>query len=336
MRTVVVLTLLLVACRATDDGRASNDVNPAAGTAAPAAAGDDQASSGGSAGAVATPAGLAVAFGAPRLIAISAYQSRALVVEAVYQATALSGAALVGRVANTGTISVSAAGAQYLPQPADRLVVEWGGQRHEFVVRTAQGNNLAPTSDAWLASPHVLSYSHSLEGQGQADIDVEFDGSRFRVQARGTSLLSGESVTFDLTATGASGGVRDYQGQDVTTSYAMTGSLRGDGYEVAVDEQQTARMVAATSLRTLPSQRGSASSVTTRISSVVRGAAGEIAFDEVTARSDLSERGGSPRNLHHEVAGRLLRNGAPWGEGAMTAAGPVLNTKDGVIPLGLN
>jgi hypothetical protein len=318
MRTVVLSVMVFVSCARADDGQGAG-AGAGAGRAVNAA-----------------PKGLAVAFGAPRLIAMSAYQSRALVVEAVYQATALSGAAMMGRIVNTGTIKVTAAGAQYLPQPTDRLVVDWGGQLHEFVVKNAQGNAMAATSDAWLASPHLLSYSHALDGQGKADVDVQFDGARFQVRARGTSQLGGEAVAFDLTATGAGDGARDYHGQDVTTTYAMTGSLKGDGYEVAVDEQQSARVVSATSLRVLPSMRGSASSVTTRISSVVRTGGAEIKFDGVQARSDLSEKGGNPRNQHHEVGGRVLRNGTPWGDCAMTAAGPVLKTRDGVVGLGLN
>lgn len=323
MRTVVLSAVFVVSCAGADDQGGGG------GSAAGGGTGRGNA-------AAAAPKGLPVAFGAPRLIAMSAYQSRAMVVEAVYQATAMSGAGMTGRVMNTGTIRVTAAGAQYQPQPTDRLVVEWGGQRHEFVVKNAQGNSQAPTSDMWLASPHQLSYSHAVQGQGRADMDVAFDGSRFRVSARGTTLLSGESVTFDVTATGAAGGTRDYHGQDVTTEYAMTGSIKGDGYEVAVDERQSARVVSATSLQTLPSMRGSASSITTVISSVLRSGGAEIKFDGVRARSESSEKGGNPKNQHQEVAGRVLRNGALWGECTMTPAGPFLNTKEGPVALGLS
>ena len=47
----------------------------------------------------------AVAFGLPRIVAMNAYLSRSLVVEAVYQATALSGGGMVGRIVNTGTLA---------------------------------------------------------------------------------------------------------------------------------------------------------------------------------------------------------------------------------------
>ena len=44
---------------------------------------------------------LPIAFGLPRVVAMNAYLSRSLVVEAVYQATALSGVGMMGQVTNT-------------------------------------------------------------------------------------------------------------------------------------------------------------------------------------------------------------------------------------------
>src|SRR5436190_361965 len=64
--------------------------------------------------------GLTVAFGLPRLVAENIYQSRSMVAEAVYYATAATGAAQFGRVMSTGTIVVSALGTNYAPSPADR------------------------------------------------------------------------------------------------------------------------------------------------------------------------------------------------------------------------
>lgn len=290
---------------------------------------------GGAEAGASVPKGLPIAFGAPRLIAMSAHASRAMVVEAVYQASALSGASQLGGVTNTGTIRVTQLGAQYLPEPTDRLVVEWGAQRHEFVVRNAQGNNAAPTAAEWLLSPHVLSYSHALEGQGRVDIDVQFNGTAFSVHTRGTATLGGGSVEVDLTTQGASRGARDPDGQDTTTEYTMTGTLSGDGYTIDVSEQQIARFVAFSSLRRLPSQRGAASSVTTRIASVLHSGGTEIRFDGVRARSDLSEKGGNPKNQNHEVSGRVLRDGALWGECAMAGGMPVLQASDGALQLAL-
>ena len=109
---------------------------------------------------------LPIAFGLPRLAAANAYLSRAMVVESVYQATALSGAGMMGQVRNTGTLAPGFGGMyQYSPQPTDRLVVSYAGQTHEFVVHEASGNSQAMTSDAWLLSPHQLRYTHRLQGQ---------------------------------------------------------------------------------------------------------------------------------------------------------------------------
>jgi hypothetical protein len=48
---------------------------------------------------------LAIAFGLPWVIAVNAYLSRALAVEAVHQASASSDAGFYGQVTNTGTLT---------------------------------------------------------------------------------------------------------------------------------------------------------------------------------------------------------------------------------------
>lgn len=156
--------------------------------------------------------GLPVAFGLPRVVAVNVYMSRGLVVEAVYQATALSGGASFGRIVNTGTLVLGPAGLQYQHGPTDRLVLKLGTQTHEFVVKDAQGNMAAATATAWLFSTHRLHYTHRLPGQAEADISLSFDGYRFQAKIKGWSMVSGARYTVDLTASGQSATRRDYHG----------------------------------------------------------------------------------------------------------------------------
>ena len=282
----------------------------------------------------APPVGLEIAFGAPRLVASSAYLSRAMVVEAVYRATALSGAIYAGRIVNTGTIQVTSVGPKYVAEPSDRLVVEWGGQRHEFVVKDAQGNMQAPDSTSWLLSPHVLSYRHTL-GDATADIDVRYDGSGFEVSVQGHAGFGGTRTEIALQASGRSAGTRGLDGQDVSIEYAVTGTLRGDGFEVVVDERHSSQLVSAISPRLLPSQRGSASKVSTVIRSVLTCDGAEYRFDGVEASGGTAERGGRTTNQHATVKGHVLLDGQPFGECVMVAGAPVLRTSRGEISLAL-
>jgi hypothetical protein len=288
-------------------------------------------------GGSAVQTGLAIAFGLPRVVAVNVYLSRALVVEAVYQATALSGGAQLGRIVNTGTLTPGFGGGfQYAPQPADRLVVNLGPQQtHEFVVQQAQGNVQAATAAAWVMSPHILQYIHRLPGQAEATIAAQYDGSRFEVQVQGWYLQSGTRYDLDLRASGQAAGTRDYHGQDVQTQYDLTGTIRGGGIEVDVSERHTSSLVAATNLRILPSQRGSASRFSGVINNVLRSGGEEYRFQNVQVQTDQRTRGttGAGQAGLTGLQGVVLRNGAPFGRLAAQAGRAMLQTESGVIAL---
>jgi hypothetical protein len=282
------------------------------------------------------PAGLAVALGAPRLIAAATHSSRSMLVQAVYAATELSGAGAIGGITSTGTLKVTQAGAQYLPTPADKLVVELGSEKHEFVLEAVQGNHQAADPWTWMASPHQVRYRHALGDLAQAQIDVRFDGVNFEVKVKGKSRFGADSVAIDLAAKGRTGGERDYHGQDVTTQYALTGSLRGSGYEIDVKEEHALRMVSSTSMRLLQSMRGSASSVQTAIGSTLKSGGQTYAFQGLQVRSEYSEKGGQTKNQETQMAGAITRDGKPWAQCAIAGGVPVAQTSDGaVLPLGL-
>ena len=279
---------------------------------------------------------LPIAFGLPRVVAINAYLSRSLVVEAVYQATALSGAGMMGQITNTGTLSAAYGGGfQYSPQPNDRLVVNLGPQQaHEFVVRQAQGNNQARTASEWVMSPHMLQYLHRLPGQAEGEMTAQFNGSQFQVQVRGWYVQSGTRYDLNLSATGQTSGSSGVDGQDSQTQYDLTGTVSGGGLEVEVHERHSSTMAAATSLRLLPSQRGSASRFNGVLNNVLRVGGEEYRFQNVQVQTDQRTRGTNTGQAGLTLLeGLVVRSGQPFGQLVLQVGQAFLQTNSGVIPL---
>jgi len=278
--------------------------------------------------------GLRIAFGLPRLASTTAYFSRSMVVNAVYQATVLSGAGLTGQIRNTGTLAPGFGGAfQYSPQPSDRLVVHWAGQVHEFMVHEATGDPQAATADAWLLSPHRLRYSHRLEGQAEAEMSVSYDGSAFEVSMRGWTTQWGQRYQLDLRSIGRSGGVRDYGGQDIQMAFELAGTINGPGVTVDVRERHSSSLVAATSLRTLPSQRGSASNSNATLSSIVTIEGARFELSNVQVQMGASSRGGQSTAGMTGLSGGVLRAGQPFGTFVMQGGRAFLQTNAGLISM---
>ncbi len=277
---------------------------------------------------------LRLAFAFPRVVAANMDMSRAMVVEAVYQATALSGAAQMGRITNTGTLSPGYGGAfQYSPQPADRLVVHYGGQVHEFVVHEANGSSQAATSDDWILSPHQLRYSHRMGSEVEVEARVRFDGSAFEASMRGWAIQQGARYDLDLQSNGRTGGVRDYDGQDIQTAYDLVGTIRGGGLSLNVAERHTSSFVSATSLRSLPSQRGSASQASATLSSTLEFGGASYQFQNVQVESGSRSRGGQDSGGVTGVSGSVLRNGQSFGQFGLQGGRALLNTGAGLIAM---
>jgi hypothetical protein len=279
---------------------------------------------------------LPIAFGLPRVVAMNAYLSRSLVVEAVYQATALSGAGMMGQITNTGTLTAAYGGGfQYSPQPNDRLVVNLGPQQtHEFVVRQVQGNNQARTAAEWVMSPHMLQYLHRLPGQAEGEMSAQFNGSQFQVQVRGWYVQSGTRYELNLSATGQTSGSSGVDGQDSQTQYVLTGTVSGGGLEVEVHERHSSTMAAATSLRLLPSQRGSASRFNGVLNNVLRVGGEEYRFQNVQVQTDQRTRGTNTGQAGLTLLeGLVVRSGQPFGQLVLQAGQAFLQTNSGVISL---
>ena len=277
---------------------------------------------------------LAIAFGVPRVLAVNAFLSRSLVVEAVFQATALSGAGMYGQVTSAGTLTTEYGGLQYLPQPMDRLILRLGSETHEFVLQDVQGDMQAQTAASWLSMPHILRYTHAMPGQAEAEFSVEFDGSNFRSQATGWYQQSGLRYDFDLVAVGQSLSQRDMTGQEVRTEYDFSGTISREDIAVEVSEHHVSTLAAASHpSRLLPSQRGSASRFSGIINNVVRRGEAEWRFVDVQVQTDMMERGGTGSAGLTHLGGQVLRNGNFLGQCVLQNGGAFLDTGNARLPL---
>ncbi|UCF68526.1 MAG: hypothetical protein JSV80_04315 [Acidobacteriota bacterium] len=319
----LVSAVVISACAGPGDPAPTQAVNPSTESEMPVTGEDTM------------PSGLPIAFGLPRVVAMNTYMSRAMLVEAVYQATALSGGGYFGQVVNVGTLSLTPMGLRYQPAPTDRLVVHLGEQTHEFSVNTAQGNNMAPTAAQWLLSPHVLQYTYRLADQAEAKIAVQFDGQHFQTEVEGWSRVAGARYNVSLVAHGQTAGTRDYHGQDVRTEYSLQGTVTADEFEIDVDEQHVSSLVAATNLRLLPSQRGSASRTQVTINSVLHEAERAYKFESVQVVTDVKGRGGQGSAGIVGTDGAILRDGQPFGRCVLQGSKVVLQTEQGMLDLDL-
>jgi hypothetical protein len=309
---------------------------------APAVSPDGRSSTQDASGAQGSPAprdvaaeSLAVAFGLPRVIATNVYLSRGLLVEAVYQATALSGGGYTGQIASTGTLEPGLGGYVYSPQPADRLVVKLEGQVHEFNVKEAQGDTQALTASAWLMAPHAMRYTHSLAGQADVEIAARYDGASFSVEVKGWYEQSGKRYELELAASGRSAGQSDYHGQEVETAYDIKGKITADSLELDVDERHTSALASATSLRLPYSMRGSASRFGAVINNTLRSSGVEYKLQDVRIQTDMKTKGGESRAGLTLVEGEVLREGRAFGRCVLRAGSAILETDSGPITLDL-
>jgi hypothetical protein len=243
---------------------------------------------------------------------------------------------MMGQVTNTGTLSPGYGGGfQYSPQPSDRLIVNLGPQQtHEFFVRQAQGNIQARTATEWVMSPHVLQYFHRLQGQVEAELSAQFNGTQFQVQVQGWYMQSGTRYDLNLSATGHTSGSSGYDGQDAQTQYDLTGSISGGGFEVEVHERHSSTMASATSLRLLPSQRGSASRFNGVLNNVLRIGGDEYRFQNVQVQTDQRTRGTATGQAGLTMLeGMVMRSGQPFGRLVSQSGQAFLQTQSGMLPL---
>ncbi len=281
-------------------------------------------------------AALSAAFGLPRLATMGVMTSRTMLTEAVYFATAQTGAALQGQVTRSGTITGNQHGWQYSPAPADKLVVNVGGQIHEFAGIDAQGDNSAEYAVNWLAAPHRLAYRYRMPDQVEVSVQEKFDGNTFEARVIGWSALLGPRYEVELTARGAVQSQGGVDGREAQTRYDVSGRIHGDDHEIDVLEQHFSDFASSNSLRLLTSQRGWASQLRCTIGSTVRAGGDTYRFQDVQVESGMKEKGGQTTSDIVSASGTIERNGRPFAEVALRAGLPVAIAGATVIPLQVN
>jgi hypothetical protein len=259
--------------------------------------------------------------------------SRVTVAEALYFATAQSGAAMIGQVTKTGTITLTQFGTQYSPAPADKLVVRLGAKVHEFEAIDAMGDSSATAAVNWLAAPHRLAYLHRMPGEAEARVIEQFDGQGYEAKVTGWAVLQGKRFTIDLLIRGAMQRSGDFDGQDIKTRSVLTGTVQGDDLKLEVQEQHATSFASATSLRTLPSMRGSASQFVGSIASVLSAGGATYRFSNVQVETGTKEKGGNTSGGLVAVSGVILRNDQPFAQCTLQNGLPVAVVGTTVIPL---
>lgn len=278
---------------------------------------------------------LSVSFTLPRLVVTGVMGSRSMVTEAVYFATAQTGAATYGQVARTGTITMTPYGAKYSPMPHDKLVVrEATGRVHEFEGVEAAGGQGAESAMLWLLAPHRLKYLHRVTGEAEATVTEEFNGRDFAGSVTGWAVLQGKRFTVELTLRGGTAGVSDYDGADKETLADIGGMIKGEGLALEVHERHYNHFASAVSLRTLPSMRGSANQFRSTIGNVLEFGGDKYRFNHVQVETGNREKGGQPVSAGvYAVAGTILRNDQPFAECVLNNGIPVAVAGGRAIPL---
>jgi hypothetical protein len=276
---------------------------------------------------------LPVAFVLPRLAAAGVMSSRSMVAEAVYFASAQTGGLLLGAITRTGTVTVTQSGAVYSPSPSTKLVVKVGDQVDEFESIDAAGGNGAATAAEWLMAPHRLSYKHRIPNQAEATVSEKFDGTRFEARLNGWATLNGIRYDVDLTSRGSTQGQGDLDGRESQTRFTITGTIHGDGVDVAVSETDSSNYASAVSIALLYSQRGWADQAKCTITSTAKAGGETFRFDDVQVESGAKEKGGRSSSGVVATSGRILRDDKPFAECMLQNGVPVAVAGANVIPL---
>jgi hypothetical protein len=278
---------------------------------------------------------LAAAFGLPRLITLGVMASRSMVAEAVYAATAQSGASFAGRATTTGTVTMTPGGLLYTAGPADRLVVRAGAEVNEFEGIEAEGGGQSSTAAGWLASPHRLKYLHRIPGQSEATIEESFNGRTFESHVAGWTTIQGQRYDVNVSANGQTAGVRESDGQQYETTYRLTGAIKGGNVDLDVQEDNVEQFASTYSLALLYSQRGYASQFQSAVANTLRTGGDTFTFSNVHVESGAKEKGGQSSSGLTAVSGALLRNGQPFGTLTLQDGRPVAIAGQSSIPLDL-
>jgi hypothetical protein len=184
-----------------------------------------------------------------------------------------------------------------------------------------------------LQSPHRLGYLHRMPGKAEVRIEERFDGASFTASVKGWSRLGSERWEVELASSGGTQGVNDHDGGEAKTRYSVTGTLRGAGAEVDVQEQHAYSYASAVSLALLHSQRGWASQFQQRLGSTLRAGGSVWRFASVQVETQAKEKGGQRSDDVVATSGTIVRDDQPFAAIQLQGTVAVAVVGNGAFPL---
>src|SRR6185503_7524034 len=128
-------------------------------------------------------------------------------------------------------------------------------------------------------------------------------------------------------------GVVDADGADTKTHSDLTGSITGDDVVLEVHEQHINIFASSTSLRLMPSMRGSANQFFSTIGNVLKTGGETYRYNNIQVETGSKEKGNQGSAGVVAVKGIILRNDRPFAECTLQNGIPIAVAGGTVIPL---
>ncbi|MHC4548455.1 MAG: hypothetical protein ACYTEZ_06725 [Planctomycetota bacterium] len=250
----------------------------------------------------------------PTLLGRAMYESRTIMVQAVFAATVLSGRGGTGGVVTTGTLTQQAAGTlqfRYAAQPPDKLVVKLAGRKHhELKVTEVRGDLRAATPEAFLDGNHSLAYEHFIPEQASMQVATRSVNGNWTYATKGWFVHENTRFATDFRAQGTYWFQNDMSGAENKNRYAVQGTIRGGGLSIAIKEEHHFRLVSAQWVNRR--QRTVTHSVDVNNNTL---AVGRDTFRWVDAKIAKVFTNGRPSSVNEDwqATGQVLRNDRPFG-----------------------
>ena len=237
--------------------------------------------------------------------------------EALQGASALSGS---NTLVTHGTIERQGDRFVYRAEPSDRLVVpsEEGGTR-TFTFETIEGD--LSSFEAFFENDHRFVFAVQETDGDDLSISSERRGRLHDVTVRGDVVYEGETYNTDIRYRAEVTHEADSTGSERTRSATHTGTVRGDGMVLTVEERQTFHVVQAMRIDGLG---GSATQQTRLIDNRLRVGEDEYRWNGVRTHQTFRDGVASNRNHEWAASGELLLNDAVLGTYRLGARDDVL------------
>lgn len=277
---------------------------------------------------------LRMAFATPRELVGRAYLSRRILMEALFQATALSERAASAGIVSSGTLIVQGTDIGYDVEPADRFVVDLDGRAHEFTVEEIQGNFLAASATEWLVSTHALRYRYRRAEQSELSVVLSYDQVLFSMDISGWHVDSGTRFDTDLVASGQASGTLGENGHQLWASFSTTGSLRGGGLEITVRQEHRGNLGVSSGVLHPDASRAVASGRSrVNLNNNVRMGEEVYGFNKVEMATEVHLTAGAAEVELISLTGSLFRGGDLFGSLVLLDGQPVVQVGPNRISL---